>query len=150
MKTSTTVLYPNQQVAEKVTEYSEARTSSLPKEIADYHAWICDTQAAANFCISTFQAKSLVWLARLTGAKRGMSGHCPPSRSVRQSVDFSSALEIGCYIGFSAAVLSHAVGPEGTVTGLEFKEEYVQTAQTKLAGMGIKNVEFKVGPASDS
>lgn len=47
-------------------------------------------------------------------------------------------------------MLSYAVGPEGAVTGLEFSKEYVQTAQDKLTGMGIKNVEFKVGPASDS
>lgn len=72
MKSSTTVLYPNQQVADKVTEYSESRTLALPKEISDYHAWICTTQEDANYSISTFQAKSLVWLARLVKAKRGM------------------------------------------------------------------------------
>ncbi|KAK1770930.1 S-adenosyl-L-methionine-dependent methyltransferase [Phialemonium atrogriseum] len=130
MKTSTTILYPNQQVADSVTAYSESRSLELPKEIADYHAWICETQENSNYTISTFQAKSLVFLTRLVRAKR--------------------ALEIGCYLGFSAAVLSHAVGPDGAVTGLEFSEEYVQTAQTKLAGLGIKNVEFKVGSASDS
>jgi hypothetical protein len=81
MKSSTTVLYPNQKVADRVTEYSETRTLDLPKEIADYHAWICETQADANYSISTFQAKSLVWLARLMGAKHGTCGHCLPSSS---------------------------------------------------------------------
>lgn len=60
-----------------------------------------------------------------------------------------SALEIGCYLGFSASVLSHAVGPDGIVTGLEFNEEYAQTAKDKLNGLGIKNVEFIVGRATD-
>lgn len=71
MKSSTTVLYPNQLVADRVTEYSEARTLALPKEIEEYHAWICETQANSNYSISTFQAKSIVWLARLIGAKHG-------------------------------------------------------------------------------
>jgi protein-L-isoaspartate O-methyltransferase len=68
----------------------------------------------------------------------------------RRIADSVSVLEIGCYIGFSAAVWSYAVGPGGTVTGLEFSKDYVQIAKTKLAGIGINNVEFKVGPASDS
>lgn len=86
MKTSTTVLYPNQQVADAVTQYSESRTLALPKELADFHAWICDTQKNANYTISTFQAKSLIWLARLAGAKRGTlillspSPHDPSNR----------------------------------------------------------------------
>lgn len=71
MKTSTTILYPNQQVADSVTAYSESRSLELPKEIADYHAWICETQENSNYTISTFQAKSLVFLARLVRAKRG-------------------------------------------------------------------------------
>lgn len=130
MKDSAPVLYPNEQVGKKVTEYSEAHTLSLPKELIDFHSWILQTQETANYTISTFQAKSLVWLARLAGAKH--------------------VLEIGCYLGFSASVWSHAVGPDGTVTGLEFDPEYAKIAESKLAGLGIKNVEFKIGAAADS
>ena len=71
MKTSSTVLYPNEQVTQKVSEYSESHSLDLPENITSYHAWICETQEASNYCISTLQAKSLVWLARLAGAKRG-------------------------------------------------------------------------------
>lgn len=61
-----------------------------------------------------------------------------------------SVLEIGCYLGFSASIWSHAVGPNGTVTGLEFDPEYAKIADSKLAGLGIKNVEFKIGAAAAS
>ncbi|KAL1863153.1 hypothetical protein VTK73DRAFT_6417 [Phialemonium thermophilum] len=130
MKVATPVLYPTPEISDKVTEYAENHTMGIPQKLTDYHTWICETQPHANYCISTFQARSLVWLARLAGAKR--------------------VLEIGCYLGFSASVWSYAVGPEGTVTGLEFNEEYANTARTKLAGLGgIDNVEFKVGRAID-
>lgn len=72
MKESQAVLYPNEQVAKRVTAYSENHTLSLPKEISDYHAWIVETQEMSNYTISTFQAKSHVWLARLIGAKRSI------------------------------------------------------------------------------
>jgi hypothetical protein len=75
MKESKAVLYPNEQVAKKVTDYSENHTLDLPKEITDYHAWIVETQEMSNYTISTFQAKSHVWLARLIGAKRSISPH---------------------------------------------------------------------------
>ncbi|KAJ9164672.1 S-adenosyl-L-methionine-dependent methyltransferase [Coniochaeta hoffmannii] len=130
MKDSAPVLYPNEQVGKKVTAYSEEHTLSLPKELTDFHAWILETQETANYTISTFQAKALVWLARLAGAKH--------------------VLEIGCYLGFSASIWSHAVGPDGTVTGLEFDPEYAKIADSKLAGLGIKNVSFKIGAAADT
>lgn len=73
MKDSKAVLYSNDHVAAKVTSYSEDHTLNLPKEIIDYHAWIVETQEMSNYTISTFQAKSHVWLARLIGAKRSTS-----------------------------------------------------------------------------
>ncbi|KAB5577628.1 O-methyltransferase family protein [Coniochaeta sp. 2T2.1] len=130
MKDSAPVLYASEHTGQKVTEYSEEHTLGLPKEITDFHAWILETQTTANYTISTFQAKSLVWLARLIGAK--------------------NVLEIGCYLGFSASIWSHAVGPDGTVTGLEFDPEYARIADSKLAGLGIKNVKFEIGAAADT
>jgi predicted O-methyltransferase YrrM len=61
-----------------------------------------------------------------------------------------AVLEIGSYLGFSAAIWSHAVGPSGTVTGLEFNPEYASVAESKLSGLGINNVNFIVGAAADS
>jgi hypothetical protein len=153
MKTAENVLYPNAIVGTKVTNYADSHTLGLPKEITDYHAWICETQERANYCISTFQGKSLVWLARLAGAKRGKSKSIATIQMTYERrihvLMLLLVLEVGCYLGFSAAVWSFAVGPEGSVTGLEYSEEYAQTARSKLDGLGIKNVEFKVGPASE-
>jgi predicted O-methyltransferase YrrM len=36
------------------------------------------------------------------------------------------------------------------VTGLEFDPEYAKIATSKLAGLGIKNVSFKIGAAADT
>lgn len=42
---------------------------------------------------------------------------------------------------------AHAVGPEGSVTGLEFSEEYAKVAEEAFAANGVKNVELKIGDA---
>jgi hypothetical protein len=72
MKDSIPILYSNDAVAEAVTTYSEARSLDLPKWLTDYHADVCANNTNSNLMISTYQAKSLVWLARLIEAKRGM------------------------------------------------------------------------------
>jgi predicted O-methyltransferase YrrM len=46
-------------------------------------------------------------------------------------------------------VWSHAVGPEGTVTGLEFDPSFAKQASEALAANGAKNVEIIVGPAAE-
>ena len=54
-------------------------------------------------------------------------------------------LEVGVYVGYSALVWAHAVGPEGKVTGLEFSEEYAKLAEKAFEKNGLKNVEIIVG-----
>jgi hypothetical protein len=73
MKTSAPVLYPNDEVAEKVTAYSASHTLALPKHIVDYHAHINTSRSDSILMISTFQAQSHLWLAKLIGAKRSTS-----------------------------------------------------------------------------
>jgi hypothetical protein len=69
MKEGRPVLYPTDEVAVKVTEYSEQHSLELPKWLTDYHSHIYHTQPGSNYMISTFQAKYSIWLARLIGAK---------------------------------------------------------------------------------
>lgn len=71
MKTGKPSLYPNDAVAEAVTEYSEAHSLALPQHLLDYHAEIFKSSPTSNLMISTFQAQALVFLARMIGAKRG-------------------------------------------------------------------------------
>lgn len=59
-------------------------------------------------------------------------------------------LEIGVFVGYSAMVWSHAVGPDGKVTGLEFSPEYAQKAEEAFEANGVKNVEVIVGDALSS
>lgn len=127
MKDSIPILYSNDAVAEAVTTYSEARSLDLPKWLTDYHADVCANNTNSNLMISTYQAKSLVWLARLIEAKR--------------------VLEIGVYLGFSSMTWSHAVGPSGTVTGLEFNPEFAKRAEAAFASNSLNNITLKVGDA---
>lgn len=47
-------------------------------------------------------------------------------------------------------VWSHAVGPEGTVTGLEFSADYAKQAEEAWAANGIKNASVIVGDALET
>ncbi|KAM0333032.1 hypothetical protein ACHAQA_001689 [Verticillium albo-atrum] len=128
MKYDAPVLYPNEHVSQAVTSYSSTHSTPLPKHITDYHAHIIATQPeTSSYMISDFQAQNHIWLAKLLGAKR--------------------VLEIGVYVGYSALVWSHAVGPEGHVTGLEFNAEYAEQATAAFAANGVTNVDVRVGDA---
>jgi predicted O-methyltransferase YrrM len=127
MTVGASTLYPTQEVAERVTAYSSERSSPLPKFITDYHAWVIKNQPRFNYMISNFQGQCHVFLAHLVGAGR--------------------VLEIGVYVGYSSLVWSHAVGPQGHVTGLEFSEEYAQMARDVFKRNDVKNVEVIQGDA---
>ncbi|KAI5923126.1 O-methyltransferase [Camillea tinctor] len=128
MKSSETVLYATDILGQRVTEYSEAKSLELPQHLTDYHAEIVRAQpTTSDYMISTFQSQALVWLARLMGAKR--------------------VLEIGVFLGYSGMVWSHAVGPDGLVTGIEFNPSYADKAHTAFAERGIQNCEIILGPA---
>ena len=62
----------------------------------------------------------------------------------------TAVLEIGVFVGYSSMVWSHAVGPEGKVTGLEFSDEYAKTAREAFESKGVKNVEIIVGDALET
>ncbi|PNY26268.1 Uncharacterized protein TCAP_03807 [Tolypocladium capitatum] len=74
-------------------------STALPKHVVDYHGWVNENHARAGYMMSDFQGQCHVILARVIGARR--------------------ILEIGVYVGYSALVWAHAVGGDGSVTGLE-------------------------------
>lgn len=47
-------------------------------------------------------------------------------------------------------VWSHAVGPSGTVTGLEFNADYAKQAEEAWAANGITNASVIVGDALET
>lgn len=59
-------------------------------------------------------------------------------------------LEIGAYVGLSMLTWSHAVGPQGHVTGLEFQPSFAEMAQEAFAINNIQNTELIVGDALDT
>jgi predicted O-methyltransferase YrrM len=127
MKQSAPTLYPNAQVSEKVTIYSESHSLALPKHLTDYHVEIEATRKDAFYMISTFESQALIWLGRLVGAKR--------------------VLEIGVHVGYSGLVWAQAVGKDGKVVGLEVSQEYADLAHAAFDKYGVKNAEVVVGDA---
>jgi len=53
-------------------------------------------------------------------------------------------------VGFSAMVWSHAVGPEGHVTTLEFDSKFAEISKRAWAKEGITNIDVIVGDARES
>ena len=47
--------------------------------------------------------------------------------------------------GFAAIPAAQAVGPEGSVLGIDLAERLVEVARTKAKVQGLENVEFRVG-----
>jgi len=130
MKENYTALYPNDEVAQKVGDYSFEHSTKLPKHITDHHAWGVETQERSNYMISPLQAQFQIWMAKAVGAKR--------------------ILEIGTFIGFSTMGWASAVGADGHVTALEFSPEYAAIAKESFAKTSIKNIEVIVGDAKES
>ncbi|PSR97003.1 S-adenosyl-L-methionine-dependent methyltransferase [Coniella lustricola] len=130
MKDNAAKLFPNPDTGAKVMEYSVAHSTPLPDWLVKYHDWGCSDTDVPNYLTSTYQAQTLIFLARMMGAKR--------------------VLEIGVYIGFSTMFWSHAVGKDGSVTGLELSDKYAGLARKACAENKIDNVDIRVGDAVKS
>ncbi|KAH7149333.1 S-adenosyl-L-methionine-dependent methyltransferase [Dactylonectria estremocensis] len=130
MKENETPLYATPELGRKVTDYSAQHSTPLPKHITDFHASIVAGRDDSDYISSNFQSQWNYILARSISAKR--------------------VLEIGVYVGYSAMVWSHAVGPEGRVTGLEYEPKYAQLANDAFAANHINNIEIVVGPAAET
>ncbi|KND89696.1 putative caffeoyl-CoA O-methyltransferase 2 [Tolypocladium ophioglossoides CBS 100239] len=130
MKSGSTNLYTNPEMGERVTAYSTAHSSPLPKHITDYHAAASTRRDDSMMLSSNFQSQLHLLLANAIGAKR--------------------VLEIGVYVGYSAMLWAHATGPDGTVTGLEFSPELAQIARDAFAAQGLDNIEIIVGDGAET
>ncbi|OTB09241.1 hypothetical protein M426DRAFT_135006 [Hypoxylon sp. CI-4A] len=132
MKEGCTLMYKTETLGDRVTSYSESVSIAVPKPIKDYHAKIVKEHPEdSNYMISNFEAQALIFLTRLIGAKR--------------------VLEIGVYVGYSGMVWSHAVGPNGKVTGLEYEKDYAEEAKKAWKEHGYSNnIEVHVGPAAET
>lgn len=149
MKSDVTVLYPNEKVAERVTAYSAQHSTPLPKYITDFHEEVVRGPERSEYLTSNFQSQAHVLLARMIGAKRG---ECAFTISLLElaHADAEAVLEVGVFVGYSAMVWAHAVGPEGKVTGLEFSPDYAKKAEEAFEANAVKNVEVIVGDALES
>lgn len=127
---STNALYPNDVVTKSVMEYSASHSAPLPKNVTDLHAETVANHPRSEYLTSNNQSQCHAFVAKLIGAKR--------------------VLEIGTFVGYSALVWSHAVGPEGKVTTLEFSDEYAAAARANLANAGANNVEVLLGDALET
>jgi hypothetical protein len=69
MKENYTELYPNEQVARNVGDYSAAHSTPLPSHIIAYHAKGSEHEKS-GYMISPFQAQFQLWFAKAFEAKR--------------------------------------------------------------------------------
>lgn len=69
-------LYPNPQTAQKVLDYSIAKSTALPDWLVKYHQWGVEHTKVPSYLTSTYQAQMLVFLAKIVGAKKGELLRC--------------------------------------------------------------------------
>ncbi|PHH89623.1 hypothetical protein CDD83_5639 [Cordyceps sp. RAO-2017] len=122
------VLFASASLADKVCRYAESHSTPLPRHIAAYHAAVSSRRPDAFMLSVGHQAQLYAFLARALGAKR--------------------VLEIGSYVGYSAMVWAHAVGPHGFVTGLELCPAMADEARRELCANDVSNVDIVVGDAA--
>lgn len=57
-------------------------------------------------------------------------------------------LDVGCGAGAQTFALARAVGPEGSLTGIDFSAPLLAKAEERRQAMGLRNVAFRHGDAS--
>lgn len=71
MRENYSTLYPNELIAQSVTDYADEYSLQLDKEVCMHHEWVLATQKQACCIMSLFQARFLTWMARSMAAQRG-------------------------------------------------------------------------------
>jgi ubiquinone/menaquinone biosynthesis C-methylase UbiE len=94
------------------------------KAVATYNAAADSYDDAANSFWDRFGMRTIERL----GLKRG-----------------ADVLDVCCGSGASAIPAARAVGPEGSVLGIDLAERLLEVARTKAKAHGLENVEFRVG-----
>lgn len=72
-------------------------------------------------------------------------GELAMERSRLQSGD--RVLDVGCGCGQTTRAIARAVGPGGTVTGIDLSEPMLRRARDSTAAAGVENVTFEAGDA---
>jgi caffeoyl-CoA O-methyltransferase len=66
-----------------------------------------------------------------------------------RAIKARNVLDVGTLFGYSAAIMSRAVGADGTVTSLEYNQMHGEVARENLKAERISNVNVVIGPALD-
>ena len=61
----------------------------------------------------------------------------------------STVLDVGCGTGASALPAAEAVGPDGTVLGVDLAEQLLERARAKAAQRHLQNVAFRLADMTD-
>lgn len=63
--------------------------------------------------------------------------------------DGARVLDACCGSGASAIPAAHAVGPNGSVVGVDLAENLLELARAKASKLGLQNAEFRTGDITD-
>ena len=67
-----------------------------------------------------------------------------------KAIKAKRALDIGTLFGYSAAIMSKAIGAGGEVVTLEFEPLHAKVAHANFKHLGLENISLMQGPALDN
>jgi predicted O-methyltransferase YrrM len=67
-----------------------------------------------------------------------------------KAIKAKRVLDIGTLFGYSAAIMSNAIGPNSEVVTLEFEPLHANVARANFKHLGLENISLMVGPALDN
>jgi predicted O-methyltransferase YrrM len=67
-----------------------------------------------------------------------------------KAIKAKRVLDIGTLFGYSAAIMSNAIGPDSEVVTLEFEPLHANVARANFKHLGLENISLMVGPALDN
>ena len=75
----------------------------------------------------------------------GLGAHGDEAMRVHPPNPGDRVLDIGCGFGDTTQQLAELVGPEGSVTGIDAAERFIEVARREASEAGTTNVRFEVG-----
>ncbi|TWS96610.1 class I SAM-dependent methyltransferase [Reyranella sp. CPCC 100927] len=89
-----------------------------------------------------------IWLAREARTDAMLAGLGEQALTAAAAQSGEVVLDVGCGTGATSRMLARAVGPSGTVLGLDLSEAMMAEASRRAAADGLANVRFAAGDAS--
>jgi caffeoyl-CoA O-methyltransferase len=117
-------------VTESTFEYIVDLFAQNERELLEQFAARAEAAGVPMIMISEEQAKYVGFFLKAIKAKR--------------------ALDVGTLFGYSAAIMSRAMGEDSEVVSLEFEQLHAEVAAVNLQSAGIKNVRIMQGAALDN